>query len=188
MTGSVITTHYGKNDELFEGLEDQLLLDNNEIAEDVGDAEKAEDKGDIRDTGDAREVGNEGDARDAKDVGKKEAGKGNNRVADGRDQKNGEINKAVDGGDQEAGKAGDGGNQKFSKVGYDEVIDRVNVDGDLEDVEVGNNSIRDGKNQDNWLATVEDVMNFNNGVIAIVEPTDGVLADVCIYLFGLLSL
>lgn len=43
ITGSIITTHYGKYGELLEGSEDQLILDNNEIARDIGDTKKTED-------------------------------------------------------------------------------------------------------------------------------------------------
>ncbi len=79
-TGSIITTHYGKYGELLEGLEDQLMLDNDEIAGDVGnagDVRTAENAGDGEDTGDAREVRNAGDAGDVGEVGDKEAGRGN---------------------------------------------------------------------------------------------------------------
>lgn len=106
-------------------------------------------------------------------------GKGNNRAADGGDQKDGEVGKAVDGGGQndgEVGKAGDGRNQEAGKIGYYRVGDRV------EDVEVG-----DGGNQDNQCATVEDAVDSNDGVTAIGDPTDGVLAEVLVHPFGPLS-
>ncbi len=84
-TGSVIATHYSKYGELLEGPEDQLILDNNDIAEDVGNAEKPE---------------NEEDKKTSKD---------NNRAVDGEDQKDSKVGKASDGENQEVSKADDGG-------------------------------------------------------------------------------
>ncbi len=75
MTASIIVTHYSKYSELLEGLEDQLILNNDKIIEDVGEVGKAEDEGD------------------------KEAGKGNDRAVDGGDQEDDEVGKAGDGGD-----------------------------------------------------------------------------------------
>lgn len=74
---SIITPDYSKYGELIEGPEDQLTLDNNEIAGDVGDVRKAEDKEETRNTGDTEEAGNAGDVEDARDVANKEAGKYN---------------------------------------------------------------------------------------------------------------
>lgn len=59
---------------------------------------------------------------------------------------------------------------------------------DLENVKVGNNGISDGRNYDNYRATVEDVVDLNDRVINTVDPTDGVFDDVLAYLFGFLSL
>ncbi len=92
-TGSVITIHYSKYGKLLEGLEDQLILDNDEIAGDTREAGKAEDEED------------------------KEAGKGNDGAVDGGDQEDGEVGKAGDGGDKKVGKAGDGGDQETGKAG-----------------------------------------------------------------------
>ncbi len=68
--------------------------------------------------------------------------------------------------------------------------DRVGVSGVPEDVEVGNDGIGDSfKNQYNWHSIVEDTENSDDGVtvvvdFAIVDTTDGVLADDLIYLFS----
>ncbi len=60
--------------------------------------------------------------------------------------------------------------------------DGVGVGGVPEDVELGNDGVGDGaRNQDNRRATVDDTEDSNN---VIVDPTDGVLADVLAYSFG----
>lgn len=103
--GSVIAKYYSEYDKMLEGLEDQLMLDNDEIAGDVGDTETAENAGDIgksEDMGDAKKAENVGDGEDTRDAGEawntgdagdvgnakeKEAEKGNNRAADKGNQK-----------------------------------------------------------------------------------------------------
>lgn len=99
MTGSVIATHYDKNGELFGGPEDQLMLVNDEIVGDVGDAgkaenagdvEKVEDEGDGGDTRNTRKAGNAEDLRDPGDTRDKEAGRGNDGAVDGGDQEDGD--------------------------------------------------------------------------------------------------
>lgn len=45
-TGSIITIYYNKYSELFKSLENQLILDNDEIAGDIGEVRKAKNKGD----------------------------------------------------------------------------------------------------------------------------------------------
>ena len=65
-TGSVIAIYYGKYGKLHEGLEDQLILDNDEIAGDVKDAEKAEGAGDIG------KVEDRGDGEDTRMWGRQE--------------------------------------------------------------------------------------------------------------------
>ncbi len=67
MTGSIIAISYSKYGKLLKGREDQLMLDNNEIAEDVGDARKVEDEWD------------------------KKTGKRNDRAAGGGDQEDGKV-------------------------------------------------------------------------------------------------
>ncbi len=63
--------------------------------------------------------------------------------------------------------------------------DRVGVGGVLEDVKLGNNGLADGAgNQDNRHATVEDVENSDD---VLVNPTNGVLADILAHPFGPLS-
>lgn len=77
---SVITIHYGKYGEIFEGPEDQLMLDMDEIARDrrdVADARTAENAKDGENTGDVGEIGNVGDAGVTSEAGDKEVGKGN---------------------------------------------------------------------------------------------------------------
>ncbi len=171
-TGSVIATHYGKYGKLLEGVKDQLLLDNDEIAgdaEDAGDARTAKNTGDRGDTGDAGKAGNVGDAGDAGEAGDKEASRGN----EGGEQEDVKVdnNEGSHGRDQEAG-----------KVGYDGVGDRVGVGGVPEDVELGNNGMGDdARNQDNRRTTVEDVEDFDE---AIVDPINRVLTDVLVYSFG----
>ncbi len=159
-TGSVIATYYGKYGELLEGLEDQLMLDNDKIARDrrdAGDARTAENAGDEGDLGDAGEAGNVGDAEDAGKAGDKEASRDN-----------------------------EGGEQEDAEVGNDEGgHGGVGVGGVTEDVELGNDGVGDGAgNQDNRRATVEDVEDSDD---VVVDPIDGVLADVLAHLFGLLS-
>ncbi len=172
MTRSVIATYYGKYGKLLEGPEDQLMLDNDEIGgdvEDVGDVRTAENTRDGGDTGDAGEAGNAEDTGDAKDAGDKQAGRGN----EGGEQEDTEVgnDEEIDGGDQEAG-----------KLGYDGVGDGVDVDGVLEDLELGNNGVGDGAgNQDNRRATFEDVEDSEN---VVVDPIDGVLADVLAHSFS----
>ncbi len=142
-------------------------MDNDEIAGDkgdTGDARTAENTGDGGDTGDAGEAGNAGDARE---VGDKEASRGN----EGGEQEDAEVgnDEGGHGGDQEAGKVGDG----------------VGVGGVLEDVKLDNDNVGDdAKNQDNRHAIVKDVEDSDN---IMVDPTDGVLADVLAHPFGPLS-
>ncbi len=151
------------------------MLNNNEIAGDVEDARDTrmtENAGDGGDTGNAEETKNARDAGDTGDVGDKKAGRGN----EGGEQEDAEVanNERDDGGDQEIG-----------KVGYNEVGDGVGVGGVLEDVELGNNSVGDGaRNQDNRHVTVKHVEDSDD---VIVDPTDGILADVLAHLFGLSS-
>ena len=63
--GSEMDKHYGKYGELFEGPEAKPLLDNDEIAEDVGDAEKARDSGNAGDRGYTVDAGGAEHTRDA---------------------------------------------------------------------------------------------------------------------------
>lgn len=72
------------------------MLDNNEIEKDVWDAGDTEDVGNIENTGNTREVGHAEYVRGAKD---NEMVRGNDKVADRRDQNNGKIsnNKVGDG-------------------------------------------------------------------------------------------
>lgn len=70
---------------------------------------------------------------------------------------------------------------------YHEVGDEVGVGGDLEDVEIGNDGVGDGGNQDNRNANVEDVVDSDNGVTSVVDPTNRVLTDVLAHSFGLSS-
>lgn len=152
------------------------MLNHNEIAEDAKDIAKAENKGERGDGGDVGEVENAEEVGDAKDAGVKEAGKSNDGAANGRDEK-----------DDEVGKLGDGGEQEAGKMRYDRVDDGVGIGGDLEDIEVGNNSVGDGRNQDNRYATVEDIVDSDDKVIAAVDPTDRIFAKVLAHLFGLSS-
>ena len=94
MTGSVIATYYDKYGELLRGPEDQLMFDNDEIAgnvrntgkaKDARDGGKAEDGGVGGNTKVAGEAGNAGDPGKSRDAKDKEAGRGNDRVVDGRD-------------------------------------------------------------------------------------------------------
>ncbi len=67
-------------------------------------------------------------------------------------------------------------------MGYDGVGDGVDVGGVSEDVELGNNGVGDGAgNQDNRRATIEDADHSDD---VVVDPTDGVLADVLAHPFG----
>ncbi len=171
MTGSAIATYYGKYGELLEGLEDQLMLDNDEIARDVGDegdARTAKNAGDGGDTRDAGEAGNAEDAGDAGEAGDKETGRGNER----REKEDAEVGNDKGGHDED---------QETSKVG-----DGIGVEGVPEDIELGNNSVDDGaRNQDNRRTTVEDVEDSDN---VVVDPIDGVLANVLAHPFGPSSL
>lgn len=87
MTGSVIATHHGKYGKLLKGPEDQLMIDNNEIAGNaggIGDAKTAKNAGDGGDTGDAGRAVN---TRDTGEAGDKEVGRGNK----GGKQKDAEV-------------------------------------------------------------------------------------------------
>ncbi len=133
------------------------MLDNDEIvrdAGDTGDARTAENAGDAGDTGDVGEIGNAGDAEDAGKAGDKEAGKGN----EGGKQEDVEVS------NNEGGHGG------------------VGVGGVTEDVELGNNGVGDDAgNQDNRRVTVKDVEDSDD---VVVDPIDGVLADVLAHSFG----
>lgn len=94
-------------------------------------------------------------------------------------------------------KRGDRRDQKTGKVGCDGVGDGVGVGKFPKDVEVGNNSMCDSaRNQDNWYPIVKDVENSDDRVtivvdlaavdLAVVDSTDGVIANVSAYLFGFL--
>lgn len=173
-TRSVITTYYGKYSKLLEGLEDQLMLDHDGIAEDAEDVEKAKDVGDGRNTGDVGEAENVGDAKNTRDIENKEVDK-SNKVGEQEDAEVGN-NKKGDGGDQEAG-----------KQGYNRVGDGVGISRVPKDVKMGNNGMDDNVgNEDNWRATVENVEDSDNGVTVVVDFTDYVLADILAHLFGFL--
>ncbi len=62
--------------------------------------------------------------------------------------------------------------------------DRVDLGGDLEDVEVSNNGVGDGRNYDNWFATVEDVVDSDNKVTDVVDLIDGIFVYVLAYFFA----
>lgn len=123
--GSVIVLYYGQYGKLLEGLEDQLMLNNDEIAGDTGDvedvktAENARDREDTRDAGEAENVEVAGNVRE---VGDKKTGRGN----EGGDQGNTEVD-----------------NNEGDHVGVD-------IGGVPEDVKLGNNGMDDNaRNQDN---------------------------------------
>lgn len=59
---------------------------------------------------------------------------------------------------------------------------------DLENIKVGNNGMGDGRIYDNWHATVDNVVDFNDRVTNVVDPTNGVFVDVLAYLFDSSSL
>ncbi len=147
------------------------MLDNDEIAGDVGDArdaKTAENAGDKGDTGDVGEAKNAGDTGDTGEAGDKEVGRGNERG----EQEDAEVGNDERGhsGDQEAGKVGDG-------VG----IGRV-----PKDVKLDNDGVGDSAgNQINWRATVEYTEDSNN---IVVDPTDGIFTDILAYPFGPSSL
>lgn len=146
------------------------MLENDEIAGDVGDAGKAENAGDRENIVDVGEAGNAGDAED------KEVGKDNDGTADRRDQEDSEV--GID-------EVGDDGEQKAGKVGYVGMGDGVGIGGDPEDIDVGNFRVADGRKYDKWHATVEDVVDSDNRVIDAVDlTTDGVLADIFSHFFG----
>lgn len=100
MTRSVIITYYSKYGKLLKGPEDKPILDNDEIAGDVGDAGMAGDIGNGRDTGNAGEVrhigdveeaGYAGDVKNVGDVGdarNNDVTRRNNGVGDDADQDN----------------------------------------------------------------------------------------------------
>lgn len=131
------------------------------------------DKVDIGDIGDTGEIENVGDVRNIRHIENKEVSKSNNGVADEKNQDYRTVDKAGDGGDREA-----------SKVGYDEVNDGVSVNRDLENLNVSNNSINNSRNKDNWHVIVEDGIDFDDKFTAVVDPTNGVLADILAYSFG----
>lgn len=120
------------------------------------------------DVGVARKAEDKGDIGDTGDVGEAE------NTGDTRDAK--------DVGDKETGKSNDrtadGGDQKDGK------IDKAGDGGNPEDVEMRNDSIANGGNQDNRHTTVKDVVNFDDGVVAAIDPTDKVIADILAHPFG----
>ena len=166
---------------MLEGPKDQLILDNDEITEDVGDVGMAKDAKnvektknmrdarkikDIRDRKyikDAGKLGNIGDIGNARDTGNKETRKNNNGGANERDQEDGEVGNV---------EISSGGHQKVSK---------------LQGVKVNNNGVNDGKNLDNRCATVEDVADFDDGVTITVDLIDGVLANILVHSFSFCS-
>lgn len=120
-----------------------------------------------------RNVGDKGKAKDKGDT---------ENTGDAREVGNaGSVGDARNRGDKEWGISNDGAadrrDQKDSEVG------KAGNGKDPEDVKMGNNSVGNGENQDNRHATVENVVDSNNGVTTSVDPIDGILADVLVYLF-----
>lgn len=183
MNGSVIATHYGKYCKLLESSKNQLILDNDKIirdARDTSNIRKAEDGGDGGD-------GNVGDARDNGDVVNKKAGNGNEK----KDQENAEVmnNRVGISGVLENVKVDN--NDMEDNFGNQENWCIIIKDGENSDDEVNyNNSVRDSaRNQENWRVMVEDEENFNDGItvavdLVVVDPIDGVLANILAYIFG----
>lgn len=66
---------------------------------------------------------------------------------------------------------------------YDRVGDGLGVGRDLEDIEIGNNDMGESRNKDNCHATIENIVDFDDKVNDMVDPTDGILVDVLIYSF-----
>lgn len=63
-------------------------------------------------------------------------------------------------------KVGDGRHQKDSKV--------------------GNNRVDNNGDQDDWRATIENVVDFDDGIINVLDLTDRIFAKVLTQLFGFL--
>lgn len=70
-------------------------------------------------------------------------------------------------------------------MSYNRIDDKIGISKNLKDVEIGNNGLGEGKNQDIWYAIIEDAIDFDNRDIDMVDLTDRVFANILTYFFGL---
>lgn len=146
---NVIAIYCNKYSKLLEGLENQLMLNNNEIVGDAKVAKKAEDIGDGGDTRNTGETGKIRDARNTKDARVKKAGRGNKK----RKQENIEIGNNI---------RVDNGNYKPGKIGYNIIGGGIDVSRIPDVVKIGKDNVRDNAgNWDNQHTIVKNRKYFN---------------------------